>query len=133
VRLVAAEAISLSYLYRSIIIPLLALVGLSAMNFSAGAQECASAKRELTVTNASTQPIWIAGGGAALRSVCVVSDTESCLANPSTIIPATGACQCGTDSGTLACPATSQPIGPDTNGGLNCQCATDADCGPTAK
>ncbi|HEY2524453.1 MAG TPA: thaumatin family protein [Candidatus Binataceae bacterium] len=103
------------------------------MNFSAGAQECEAAKRELTVTNGSTQPIWIAGGGGALRSVCVVSDTESCLANPSTINPSTGACQCGTDNGALACPSTAQPIGPDTNAGLNCQCASDADCGPTAR
>lgn len=109
-RLVAAEAISLSRIYRSIFIILLALVGLSGMNCPVGAEECGPARRELTVTNASTQAIWIAGGGAALRSVCVVSDTESCLANPSTINASTGACQCGTDNGTLACPATSQPV-----------------------
>ena len=132
-RPVDAEAISLSHVYRSIAITLLTLFGLSAMNLPAGAQECGPARRQLTVTNASTQPIWIAGGGAALRSVCVVSDSESCLAKPSTIVAATGACQCGTDDGTLACPATSQPIGPSTNSGLNCQCSTDADCGPTAR
>ena len=123
----------MSHIYRSIFITLLALVGLAAMNFPAGAQECGPARRELTVTNASTQPIWIAGGGGALRSVCVVSDTESCLADSSTINASTGACQCGTDNGTLACPATSQPTGPNTNGGLNCQCTTDSDCVPTAQ
>ena len=103
------------------------------MNSPVSAVECGPARRQLTVTNATTQTIWIAGGGGALRSVCVVSANESCLAVPSTIDATTGACQCGADAGTLACPATSVATGSGTNGGLNCACTTDADCGPTAK
>ena len=118
---------------RSIFVALLSLICLSAANSPSSAVECLSTKRALSVTNATTETIWISGGGGALRSVCVVSDSETCLAATSTINPSTGACQCGTDDGTLACPATSLPIGPDTNGGLNCHCTTDAECGSTAK
>jgi hypothetical protein len=106
---------------------------MSAMNSPVSAVECGPARRQLTVTNATTQTIWIAGGGGALRSVCVVSANETCLAAASTIDATTGACQCGTDAGTLACPATSLATGSGTNGGLNCECTTDADCGSTAK
>lgn len=89
-------------------------------------------QRALSVANNSSQAIWIGGGGGALRSVCVVSDTKSCLAAKDDIVPNSGACKCGTSQGTLACPGKSKTIGPYTNGGLNCQCATDSDCGSGA-
>jgi hypothetical protein len=93
---------------------------------------CSADQRELTVTNSSTGDIWVGGGGGALRSVCVVDVSTSCLAAQSTINANTGSCECGPNKGTLACPGTSQPLGPKTNGALNCQCASDAECGPGA-
>jgi len=123
----------LGKILQSTSVALLALVGfLAATASGAGAAACGANQRQLNVKNSASQDTWVGGGGGALRSVCVVSTSESCLPAASTINAGTGACQCGTDSGTLACPATSQPIGTKTNGGLNCQCATDADCGPTA-
>src|SRR5689334_15093054 len=98
----------------------------------AHAAVCGAGQRQLRVTNKSSHPLWVSGGGGALRSVCVINASTSCLAAQTTIIPDTGACQCGSSNGTLACPATSQPVGPKTNGALNCQCSSDAECGPGA-
>lgn len=94
---------------------------------------CVTTQRELVIKNNSSNKVWIGGAGAALRSVCVVNATTSCLAAAVTINPATGDCQCGTQHGTLACPGSSQAIGSNTNGGLNCQCTPGkSQCGPSA-
>jgi Thaumatin family len=93
---------------------------------------CPANQRELLITNNTSQDIWIGGGGAALRSVCVVDQNTSCLAVSASINPSTGACRCGTQSGTLACPGTAQSTGSGTNGGLNCACTVDSDCGSGA-
>ncbi len=93
---------------------------------------CSATQRELLITNTTLQDVWIGGGGGALRSVCVVNPNDSCLAAQASINPSTGACSCGIQSGTLACPATAQSTGAGTNGGLNCACTTDADCGSGA-
>ena len=112
---------------------LLALTLLAGAGASAArAAACGANQRELLVTNKSTQPVWIGGGGGALRSVCVVDASTSCLANPSTIDSTTGACECGTQAGTLACPGTSVATGAGSNGGLNCACTQDSDCGTGA-
>src|SRR5260370_24299375 len=66
---------------------------------------CASSQRELLISNHGPQDLWIGGGGGALRSVCVVNASTSCLAAADTINSTTGACSCGTQQGTLACPA----------------------------
>ncbi len=112
---------------------LLALTSLAGPGASAArAAACGANQRELLVTNKSSQPIWIGGGGGALRSVCVVDANTACLANPSTINSSTGACECGTQSGTLACPGTSVATGAGSNNGLNCACTQDSDCGSGA-
>jgi len=101
---------------------LLFIFGLVAGAGTSAATEvaCGANQRELLVTNKSSQPVWIGGGGGALRSVCVVDANTSCLAAQSTIDGTTGACKCGTQDGTLACPGVSQATGAGTNGGLNC-------------
>ena len=98
----------------------------------AGEVSCPATQRELLITNSTFQNVWIGGGGGALRSVCVVDQNTSCLAALTSINPSTGACSCGTQQGTLACPATAQATGGGTNGGLNCACTTDAQCGSGA-
>ena len=90
---------------------------------------CLDGLRQLNVTNETTEPVWVSGGGGALRSVCVInSGASNCLTSNTT---GSGGCMCGTTSGSLACPGTSNPIGPKSDG-LNCQCAVDSDCGPGA-
>jgi len=85
--------------------------------------------RQLVVSNGSGQPVWVSGGGGALRSVCVINNGAStCLTS---ITTGGGGCTCGTTSGTLACPGISNPIGAKS-AGLNCQCAQDSDCGSGA-
>src|SRR5215472_6844683 len=64
-------------------------------------------QRELDVTNNSSQPVWVSGGGGVLRAICVVSSTQTCLID--NFNGSTGACMCGTASGSLACPGTSSP------------------------
>ena len=110
---------------------LLFIFGLVAGAGTSAATEvaCGANQRELLVTNKSSQPVWIGGGGGALRSVCVVDANTSCLAAQSTIDGTTGACKCGTQDGTLACPGVSQATGAGTKGGLNCVCTQDSDCG----
>jgi len=93
---------------------------------------CPANQRELLITNSTSQDIWIGGGGGALRSVCVVDQNNSCLAALASINSSTGTCSCGTQQGTLACPGTAQSTGPGTNGGLNCACTKDSDCGSGA-
>jgi hypothetical protein len=94
----------------------------------AGQVSCPANQRELLLTNSTSQDIWIGGGGGALRSVCVVDQNNSCLAALASINPSTGACSCGTQQGTLACPGIAQSTGSGTNGGLNCACTMDSDC-----
>jgi hypothetical protein len=99
----------------------------------AGEVSCSANQRELLITNNTSQDIWIGGGGGALRSVCVVDQNTSCLAALASINPSTGACSCGTQQGTLACPGTAQSTpGSATNRGRNCACQADSDCGPGA-
>jgi Thaumatin family len=98
----------------------------------AGQVPCQANQRELLLTNSTSQDIWIGGGGGALRSVCVVDQNNSCLAALTSINPSTGACSCGTQQGTLACPGIAQSTGSGTNGGLNCACTMDSDCGSGA-
>src|SRR3984893_16950126 len=98
----------------------------------AGQVSCPANQRELLITNSTSQDIWIGGGGGALRSVCVVDPNNSCLAALASINPSTGVCSCGTQQGTLACPGTAQSTGSGTNGGLNCACTVDSDCGSGA-
>ena len=107
------------------------LLATSGFGMAAGVA-CAPSQRELLISNHSPQDLWIGGGGGALRSVCVVNASTSCLAAADTINSTTGACSCGTQQGTLACPGTAQSTGPNANGGLNCACTTDAQCGPGA-
>jgi hypothetical protein len=64
-------------------------------------------QRELDVTNNSSQPVWVSGGGGALRTICVVSNTQTCLTD--NFNSSTGTCMCGTASGSLACPGSSPP------------------------
>lgn len=90
---------------------------------------CGANQRLLLVTNSSSQNIWVSGGGSALRAVCVVNSTTSCLPVPSSINVSAGTCKCGSSAGTLACPATATPNG---NGGLNCACTKNSDCGSDA-
>jgi len=110
----------------------LAIAPLTAERADAGPITCPANQREIFVTNNSGQDIWIGGSGGALRSVCVVDQNTSCLANPSSINANTGTCSCGGQAGTLACPGTALSTGSGTNGGLNCACTTDSDCGTGA-
>ena len=57
---------------------------------------CPGGERELLITNNGSQDLWIGGGGGALRSVCVVNASTSCLAAAATINGTTGTCMCGT-------------------------------------
>jgi hypothetical protein len=93
------------------------------------AASCPSNTRELDVINNSSQPLWVSGGGGALRSICVISTSESCLSGT---FSSNGTCSCGTASGTLACPGSASASGNGTNGGENCYCTQDLDCGPGA-
>jgi hypothetical protein len=94
---------------------------------------CSSGQRQLDVTNNASQAVWVSGGGGALRSVCVINNgASSCLAPANTIDGTTGSCQCGDTVGSLACPGTANPLGVGTNGGLNCACSQNSDCGPGA-
>jgi hypothetical protein len=83
-------------------------------------------QRELDVTNNSSEPIWVSGGGGALRTICVVSNTQTCLTD--SFNSSTGACMCGTSSGNLACPGSSSP----SANGKNCQCTSSSQCGAGA-
>ena len=123
------RTISLSKRIPALTLYLLLVVSSSVM---AAQVACPGSERELLLTNNSSQDLWIGGGGGALRSVCVVNASTSCLAAAATIDGTTGTCMCGIQAGTLACPATAQSTGPGTNGGLNCACTSDAQCGPGA-
>lgn len=116
-------------------LPLLSLTALlpaAILSGTAAAVGCASNQRKLVISNHSSRNLWLGGGGGALRSVCVVDANTSCLAAADTINATTGACSCGTQQGTLACPGTAQSTGPGTNGGLNCACTSDVECGTGA-
>jgi hypothetical protein len=82
--------------------------------------------RALVVANEGTKPIWVGGGGAALRAMCAFSDNTSCIPQ---VFNATS-CQCTASGppGTLACPGTSVPA----NGGENCAATGTQTCGTTA-
>lgn len=105
------------------------VVSSSAPVGTGSANPCGSNQRQLEVANSSSESIWVSGGGSALRAVCVVSSTTSCLPIPSSIDVAAGTCKCGSSAGVLACPATAKPTG---NGGLNCACTKDSQCGSGA-
>jgi len=84
---------------------------------------CGGNHRELAVVNQSGNPLWVGGGGGALRATCTISQTKQCL-------PAVGdfnanSCSCGKVGGTLTCPGSSQP----SNGGLNCSPGAHQNCG----
>jgi hypothetical protein len=92
---------------------------------------CASTKRELAVLNQSSIPVWVSGGGGALRATCTIDENTQCL-------PASGdftatTCSCDIDgtqtAGTLTCPGSSKP----SNGGLNCSATGSETCGSFAK
>lgn len=93
---------------------------------------CQSGQRKLNVINNTDQPVWVGGGGGALRAICVIDNgASSCLTSN---YDASGDCGCsdpGPLNGTLACPGTSSPTGAIA-GGKNCQCTRDSDCGPGA-
>jgi hypothetical protein len=91
---------------------------------------CPSGTRELAIANNSSQPVWVSGGGGALRSICVINGgASSCL--PATF-NSNGTCTCGSTSGALACPGTASASGSGTQGGKNCYCTANSDCGPGA-
>jgi hypothetical protein len=98
------------------------------------AASCPTNTRELDISNNSSQPLWVSGLGGALRSVCVVSSTNTCLSPANEINSTTGTCSCAGSPGTLACPGTALAFGTgvNTNNGLNCACTSGSQCGAGA-
>ena len=89
---VETRTISLSKRIPALTLYLLLVVSSSVM---AAQVACPGSERELLLTNNSSQDLWIGGGGGALRSVCVVNASTSCLAAAATIDGTTGTCMCG--------------------------------------
>ena len=86
---------------------------------------CPSDQRELAVANESGDPIWVGGGGGALRAICVVNANEQCIPEDGHYTPTTCSCFNGTtyDQGSPACPGDSQ------SNGKNCVISGNQNCG----
>jgi len=86
---------------------------------------CPSNQRELAVANGSDEPIWVGGGGGALRAVCVVNANEQCIPEEGHFTPTTCSCFNGKtyDQGSPACPGSSQ------SNGQNCAITGNQNCG----
>jgi hypothetical protein len=78
------------------------------------------------VANSSGQPIWVGGGGGALRAICVVNANEQCIPEENHYAPDSCSCFNGStyDPGTPACPGTSHTID-----GKNCIISKGQNCG----
>lgn len=83
------------------------------------ADEASPPSRTLTVENAGTEPVWIAGSGGSVVPACQLPDGTVCLADPSRT--ANGACSCVAGDpmdGSLVCPSGSTA----TSNGTFCTC-----------